>query len=179
MIVWFKSSYCHMIKGGLDFCMWTNLSAHIHAHTSLLRMYWLIYGSFSIAVKEAKRERKEAKLIKQLEKQKQQEAADREKLEEQQNKNGKTIVLPHAGDLIHWRPWEETDVMVSMLSQVGRTPSVWPCLGPSWITLSPLSCGPTWQDRLLVLASCLVSTRLSCLTSKENKSSRWRPSTHW
>lgn len=49
--------------------------------------------SFLITVKEATRQRKEAKLIKQLDKQRQQEAAETEKLEEQQNKNGKATVL--------------------------------------------------------------------------------------
>lgn len=125
------------------------------------------------AVKEVKRQRKEAKLIKQLEKQKEQEAAEREKLEEQQNKNGNTIILFHTVVfLICSRQYEEADVMFSMSSQVGRTLSVWPCLGLSWIMLSPLSCGPTWQDRLHVLASYFVSTRLLCLMNKESGSSR-------
>lgn len=51
--------------------------------------------SFSTTVKEAKRQRKEAKLIKQLEKQKKQEAAERERLEEQQNKNGNTVMFSY------------------------------------------------------------------------------------
>ncbi|XP_075870031.1 putative methyltransferase C9orf114 homolog [Nelusetta ayraudi] len=49
-------------------------------------------------IKEATRQRKEAKLIKQLDKQRQQEAAETEKLEEQQNKNGRpytvSVALP-------------------------------------------------------------------------------------
>lgn len=53
----------------------------------------MILLSFWTTVKEAKRQRKEAKLIKQLEKQKQQEAAERERLEEQQNNNGNTVMF--------------------------------------------------------------------------------------
>lgn len=53
----------------------------------------MILVSFSTTVKEAKRQRKEAQLIKQLEKQKRQEAAERERLEEQQKKNGSVIIF--------------------------------------------------------------------------------------
>lgn len=70
------------------------MSPHIHALTSFIA-YVLNDPppSFLITVKEATRQRKEAKLIKQLEKQRQQEAAERETLEEQQTKNGKATVL--------------------------------------------------------------------------------------
>lgn len=56
-------------------------------------MYRLTPPPFLDTVKEAKKQRKEAKLIKQLEKQRELEAAEREKLDEQQNRNGRAIVL--------------------------------------------------------------------------------------
>lgn len=76
-------------------------SLYVNKHVATYTCTYIIYcvgtewspASFLITVKEATRQRKEAKLIKQLEKQRQQEAAEIEKLEEQQNKNGKATVL--------------------------------------------------------------------------------------
>lgn len=47
----------------------------------------------STTVKETQKQRKEAKVLKQLEKQKREEAADKEKLELRQNKNQKGKML--------------------------------------------------------------------------------------
>lgn len=70
-------------------------SLYVNKHVATYTCTYIIYRppSFLITVKETTRQRKEAKLIKQLEKQRQQEAEEREKLEEQQNKNGKATVL--------------------------------------------------------------------------------------
>lgn len=48
-----------------------------------------VTDSSFMTVKDAQKQRKEAKVIKQLEKQKEQEAAEKAKLEESQNKKGK------------------------------------------------------------------------------------------
>ncbi len=52
-----------------------------------------VTDSSSITVKEGQKQRKEAKLIKQLEKQKQHEAAEKAKLEQSQNKKGNLIII--------------------------------------------------------------------------------------
>lgn len=52
-----------------------------------------VFDYSPITVKEAQKQRKQAKLIKQLEKQKQQEAEERAKLEQSQNKNGNLTII--------------------------------------------------------------------------------------
>lgn len=55
----------------------------------------IVIDSSSITVKETLKQRKEAKLIKQLEKQKEQEAAEKEKLAQRQNKKGNVTLDSH------------------------------------------------------------------------------------
>lgn len=110
-----------MIQYGPDFerlqtC--SHMHMHMHLH-NLLRMYWII-PPFFIPVKEGKRQRKEAKLIKQLDKQRQQEAAEREKLEEQQDKNGKAIVLSCASVCSSPRDPAKRQVWCFFASRSGR-----------------------------------------------------------
>lgn len=54
-------------------------------------------------MKETQKQRKEAKLLKQLEKQKREEAAEKERLDQRQNKKGSMIIL-HRPVLVRlWR----------------------------------------------------------------------------
>lgn len=62
----------------------------LHIRRTQLCIYILLYSNscFSKTVKETQRQRKEAKLLKQLEKQKKEEAAEKKKLEQRQNRKG-------------------------------------------------------------------------------------------
>lgn len=71
-------------------------------------------------MKEAQKQRKDAKLIKQLEKQKEQEAAEREKLEQKQNNKGKTTTFSQSSRI----PLACCNVRLLCESQTGRAHTI-------------------------------------------------------